>query len=198
MLSRLLKFVLIKIKLSLIRALNPKAHFGAGFSLDMQTKIYSGKNKLFIGENVYLRSNSKGYHAGMPFPLTILIDRKNAECIIGDNCRINGAYIHAQKKIVIGSNSVIAAGVNIIDSNGHILKSSNRTKGRDNPEAIIIGENVWIGLNSIILKNTIIGKNSVVAAGSVVKGKFPDNVLIQGNPAQVIRTLDIQYEDENV
>ena len=186
---------MLKIKIFIIKNKNPNVSFGLGFTLDMATKINVRKNKLTVGENVYLRSNSNGYHAGMPFPTTILVDKIGAECVIGDNCRINGTYIHAQKRIMIGRNSVIAAGVNIIDSNGHVLHSSNRTQGRDSPKAIIIGENVWIGLNAIILKNTNIGNNSIVAAGSVVKGTFPNNVLIQGNPAKIIRTLEILNEN---
>jgi len=195
MFSRILNFFLLKIKIFIIKNKNPNVSFGLGFTLDMATKINVRKNKLTVGENVYLRSNSNGYHAGMPFPTTILVDKIGAECVIGDNCRINGTYIHAQKRIMIGRNSVIAAGVNIIDSNGHVLHSSNRTQGRDSPKAIIIGENVWIGLNAIILKNTNIGNNSIVAAGSVVKGTFPNNVLIQGNPAKIIRTLEILNEN---
>lgn len=197
MLSRIVVFILVKIKLALIRWKSPNAKFGLGFTLDMATKIQVGQNKLSIGENVYLRSSSNGYHAGMPFPTTILVDLNGAECEIGDNCRINGAYLHAQKKIVVGKNSVIAAGVNIIDSNGHVLNSPNRTRGRDSPGEVIIGENVWVGLNVIILKNTTIGNNSVIAAGSVVKGRFPDNVLIQGNPAKIIRVLDIENDAGN-
>lgn len=195
MFRRVIKLIQLKKKLFLIKKRNPNANFGAGFNLDIDTKVNVKKNKLLIGKNVYLRSNSDGYHAGMPFPTTILVDKVGAECIIGDNCRINGTYIHAQKKITIGKNSVIAAGVNIIDSNGHILYSPNRTQGRDLPGEIFIGENVWIGLNVIILKNTFIGNNSVISAGSVVKGIFPDNVLIQGNPAKIIKSLDIKHEN---
>lgn len=146
---------------------------------------------LKIGDNVYLRSNPIGYHAGMAFPTAILIDKQGAECQIGANCRINGAYIHAQSKISIGMNTVIASGTNIIDSNGHQTLSNNRTKGRDIPKEIIIGNNVWIGLNSTILKGTTIGGNSIIAAGSIVKGKFPNNSLIQGNPAKLIKILNI-------
>lgn len=197
MLSRIVKFAQLKKKLIIIKKKSPNATFGLGFTLDMDTIIDVRKNTLSVGKNVYLRSNSTGYHAGMPFPTTILLDKVGSECVIGDNCRINGAYIHAQKKIVIGKNSVIAAGVNIIDSNGHILCSPNRTQGRDSPKAIVLGENVWVGLNVIILKDTVIGDNSVIAAGSVVKGKFPNNVLIQGNPAKIIRSLDIENEDSN-
>ena len=119
----------------------------------------------------------------MPFPTTIFIDEENAICEIGNNCRINGTFIHAKKKIMIGENTVIAAGTQILDSNGHVTKSLNRTKGRDNPKSIIIGKNVWIGLNCVILKGTEIGNNSIIAAGSIVKGIFEPNSLIQGNPA---------------
>lgn len=125
----------------------------------------------------------------MPFNTTILIDRDGAICEIGDNCRINGAYIHAQYKIIIGQNTVIASGVNIIDSNGHQVISKNRTVGRDIPQEIVIGDNVWIGINTIILKGTQIGSNSVIGANSVVKGIIPENVIVQGNPAKVIKKI---------
>lgn len=96
------------------------------------------------------------------------------------------------EKIKIGKNCVIAAGVNILDSNGHELISTNRTNHQaDTPKDIIIKENVWIGLNSVILKGTIIGNNCVIGANSVVKGVFEDNSLIQGNPAVLISKLPI-------
>jgi acetyltransferase-like isoleucine patch superfamily enzyme len=84
---------------------------------------------------------------------------------------------------------VIASGVNIIDTNGHVLLSLDRTIGRDTPEEIIIEDNVWIGLNCTILKGTKIGKNSVVSTGSVVKGIFPANSLIHGNLATMVKEL---------
>ncbi|MDI9401162.1 MAG: acyltransferase [Limisphaerales bacterium] len=52
---------------------------------------------------------------------------------------------------------------------------------------IRIGDGCFIGANSIILKGTELGKNCVVGAGSVVCGKFPDNVIIAGNPAKVLK-----------
>ncbi|WP_294819438.1 acyltransferase [uncultured Flavobacterium sp.] len=180
-----------KLKAALTKLFLKNIHIGNNVRIDYHTKIYNKGQKIVIGDKVYLRSKDKGYQAGMPFPTTLLIDVKNAEITIGKNCRINGAYIHAQKGIRIGDNCVIASGVNILDSNGHELYSADRTVGRDKPEEIILGDNIWIGLNAIILKGTTIGKNSVVSAGSIVKGSFPENSLIAGNPAKVVKTLDI-------
>ncbi len=56
----------------------------------------------------------------------------------------------------------------------------------------IIGDNSLIGIQTVILNKARIGRNCIVGAGSVVtEGKeFPDNSLIVGSPARVIRTLD--------
>lgn len=58
----------------------------------------------------------------------------------------------------------------------------------------IIGNNVFIGMNSILLMGTEIGNNCIIGAGSVVSGFFPDNVVIAGNPARIICTLDEYYQ----
>lgn len=139
---------------------------------------WSQNGRVLVGDNSMIGRYKLGYHAGMPFYTTLLTDGENSKIIIGDNCRINGAYIHAKKSISIGDNCVIASGVNIIDSNGHEVKSNNRTVGRDEPSEIVIGNNVWIGLNAIILKDTQIGDNSIVAAGTVVKGYYGANSII--------------------
>jgi acetyltransferase-like isoleucine patch superfamily enzyme len=149
------------------------------------------KKSLTNGDNVYLRGIAKGYQAGMSFPTTILADIPDSLIKIGNNCRINGAYIHAQNSIIIGNNCVIASNVNIIDTNGHEVYSKNRTIGRDKPLEIILEDNVWIGLNVIILKGTRIGRNSIVSAGSVVKGNFEENSIITGNPAKVVKKIFI-------
>lgn len=150
-----------------------------------------GNGNVHIDDDVTLRSSPIGYHGGMPFPCTILVDRSDANVSVGRRSRVNGAYIHAQKSIRIGENCVIASGVNIIDSNGHDLISHDRTSGADDPEPINIGDNVWISMNAIILKGTNIGDNCVVGANSVVKGDFSKNSLIIGNPARAVKTLDI-------
>lgn len=141
---------------------------------------------IFIGNNCSIGHSRYGFHCGMPFYTTLLADRPGANIKIGNNCRINGAYIHAWKSITIGDNCVISGGVNIIDANGHITHSYDRTKGQDTALDIIIGNNVWIGLNAIILKGSVIGDNCIVSAGSVVKGFYSPNTIISNHVAKEV------------
>ena len=152
---------------------------------------FSNLGEVKIGTNCKIGASRKQYHAGMPFYTRLLCDGSNSSIFIGDNCRIIGASIHAETNVKIGNNCLIASGVSIMDSNGHMVYSTNRTIGRDTPHPINIGNNVWIGLNSVVLKGSIIGDNCVIAAGSVVKGIFPNNSLIAGNPAKVVKYLEL-------
>ena len=54
---------------------------------------------------------------------------------------------------------------------------------------INIGNNVWTGMNSLILKGVSIGENSIIAAHSVVTKDVPDNVIVGGNPAKILKQL---------
>jgi acetyltransferase-like isoleucine patch superfamily enzyme len=54
---------------------------------------------------------------------------------------------------------------------------------------VIIRDNVWIGMNAVILKGVTIGENSVVAAGAVVTKSVPENVVVAGNPAIIVKQL---------
>ena len=55
-----------------------------------------------------------------------------------------------------------------------------------------VGDGALIGIQAVVLNGAKIGKNCIVGAGSVVteNKEFPDNSLIIGSPARVVRTLD--------
>ena len=161
--------------------------FGRHAVVDFGARIYVGRGgHVVLGEHCYLKANPKRHHNGLPFKACICC-REGANVILGDKTR-SAAYISAYKKIQIGRGCLLAGGVNIMDSNGIRLLSPTRADWqRDEPEEIIIGDNVWVCINSTILKGTVIGNNCVVAANSVVKGKFPDNVIIGGVPAKIIK-----------
>ncbi|MHA7220432.1 DapH/DapD/GlmU-related protein [Arthrobacter sp. MDT1-48-3] len=55
------------------------------------------------------------------------------------------------------------------------------------PAPIVLGANVWIGANATILPGVTIGRNAVVAAAAVVTKDVPDNAIVVGSPAKVVR-----------
>lgn len=59
-----------------------------------------------------------------------------------------------------------------------------------------IGDNVLIGANAVILEGVKIGNNSVVAAGSIVTEDVPENVVVAGSPAKIIKSVDSKTKDK--
>ena len=121
-----------------------------------------------------------------------IIVAKNGGIInIGEGVCMSGCTIYSMDAITIGANTDIGSGCKIIDNDFHPLAYSERhpveqmDKVKKRP--ISIGEGCFLGANSLILKGTVLGKNVVVGAGSVVSGTFPDNVIIAGNPARIIK-----------
>ncbi|MEY8849449.1 acyltransferase [Psychroserpens sp. XS_ASV72] len=57
-------------------------------------------------------------------------------------------------------------------------------------KGIELGNNIWVGSKATFLDGSKVGNNSVVAAGSVVKDEFPDNVVIGGVPAKILKHLN--------
>ena len=55
-----------------------------------------------------------------------------------------------------------------------------------------IKKNVWIGANVTILPGVTIGENAIVGACSVVTKDVPDNAVVVGNPARVIKYMDAE------
>lgn len=88
--------------------------------------------------------------------------------------------------ITIEDNVLIAPNVNIL-SEGHPLSPGER-------HALIAGhihikENSWIGAGATILAGVTIGKNAIVAAGAVVSKDVPDNTVVGGIPAKILKAL---------
>lgn len=96
--------------------------------------------------------------------------------------------------ISIGNNVQITSGVTILTHGydwavvkgvyGEILGSSGEVR---------IGNNVFIGMNSTILKGAKIGNNVIIGANSLVNKDIPDNVVVAGNPAVVVSSLEEYY-----
>jgi UDP-2-acetamido-3-amino-2,3-dideoxy-glucuronate N-acetyltransferase len=130
-------------------------------------------------------------------------------CEIGDNTKI-GAFVEIQKNAVIGKNCKISShtfvceGVTIEDQVfiGHGVIFINDTypraataDGRLQIEAdwkvekTLVKKGASIGSGATILANVTIGENAIVGAGSVVTKSVPENTIVAGNPARVLRVI---------
>ena len=70
----------------------------------------------------------------------------------------------------------------------HLTTIGNKKDG-DNENRPVIGDNVTLGVNVTIIGAIHIGDNVIVGAGSVVVKDVPDNCVVAGNPAKIIKTL---------
>ena len=115
---------------------------------------------------------------------------------VGDNFFANyNVTILDNVKVSIGNNVMIAPHT-LITTIGHPLSPAKRRKNIGVTAPIKIGNDVWIGSNVTILPGVTIGNNVVVAAGAVVTKDIPDNSLVGGVPARLIKTLINDIEEE--
>lgn len=107
---------------------------------------------------------------------------------VGKNVFINACCkFQDQAGIEIGDNVLIGHGV-IIATLNHDFAPSRRISML--AKKVIIGSNVWIGSGSVILPGITIGNGAIVGAGSVVTKNVPDNVVVAGNPARFIKSIE--------
>jgi acetyltransferase-like isoleucine patch superfamily enzyme len=132
------------------------------------------------------------------------------ECLIGDNTSILcnvviGERVLISRNVTINSEVVIGSDSRIMDNShvtsrsqigDHVFMSVGISSANDNlfgkhglSEAVsgfTLEDFVSVGAGCIILPGSIVGKGSIVAAGSVLKGEYPGDSIISGNPAKVV------------
>jgi len=111
---------------------------------------------------------------------------------IGSDCQINTLLFSEPFLVEIGNHVAIAGGTEFITHDGAIWCFRDEIKDGDIFGKIKVGNNVFIGNNCVLLPNTTIGDNCIIGIESIVRGQFPDNSVIIGNPAKVIYQTNIQ------
>lgn len=77
----------------------------------------------------------------------------------------------------------------LISTTGHPLQAQGRRDRLAISEPITFGDDVWIGGNCTVLPGITVGSNVIIAAGAVVNRDVPDNCIVAGVPAKVIKHL---------
>ena len=116
-------------------------------------------------------------------------------CDYGYNIEIGENFYSNHNLTILDCNKVIFGDNVFIGSNccfycaEHPLDFERRIKGLEYEIPIIIGNNVWIGGNVTVLAGVTIGNGVVIGAGSTVTKDVPDNVVIAGTPAKIIKEI---------
>ena len=90
--------------------------------------------------------------------------------------------------IYVGSHTMFGPNVTVAVA-GHPVEPNLRRQGAQFNLTVRIGENVWIGAGAIILPGVTIGDGAIVAAGAVVTRDVPENTIVSGVPARIMRHL---------
>jgi len=108
---------------------------------------------------------------------------------IGSYCLLcPGVRISSGVRVTIGDSCMFANEAFVTDADWHGIYDRSLSVGQSAP--VRLGHNVWIGDRAMVCKGVTIGDNSIVGAGSVVLKDVPANVIVGGNPAVVVKTLD--------
>jgi maltose O-acetyltransferase len=127
--------------------------------------------------------------ADVYFPITA-IEYPN-RLSIGENTFINAnLQILSAGRVTIGKNGFLGPNTQLYTPNHHPYDKELRRQGWQYDLPITIGDDVWFGGSVIVLPGVTIGNNVVVGAGSVVTKDVPDNTMVAGNPARIIKSLD--------
>ncbi len=102
----------------------------------------------------------------------------NFDCVVLDVCRVE-----------VGRNCQMGPGVHVYTAI-HPLDAAERTAGPEYGKPVTVGDDVWIGGRAVLNPGVSVGDGSVVGSGAVVTDDVPDGVVVQGNPATVVKELD--------
>lgn len=160
------------------------------------TNCSFGTGSFILGEQFISIGNE--FHAGSYFRIEAISKRGtqvfSPSIEIGDNVTIEDfCHIGCIEKIRLGSGTMIASRVYISDHNhGNITPEDFNSIPAKRPlssKPIVIGKNVWLGEGCSILPGVSLGNNVIVGASAVVTHSFPDNCVIAGVPARIIKQL---------
>ena len=171
-----------------------KIKFGKNLNIERGCFIDAlSKKGLKLGKNVSL-----GYSTTLKISGTMSKIGTGIE--IGNNVGLgtHGYYGCGAGVLKIGDDVIFGNYVSIHPEN-HIfgdIDTPIRLQGVYSNGGVIIGNNCWIGAKVTILDGTRIGNGCIVAAGAVVKGVFPDNVIIGGVPAKILKSRNLVVKSE--
>jgi acetyltransferase-like isoleucine patch superfamily enzyme len=160
--------------------------FGKNVTIEKYTRLDGyAKEKIELGNNVKIGAYSN-------LLSTSHFSKYGKGLKIGNNSAI-GDFTHfgAPGGIAIGDDVIMGSYISFHSENHNFNDSSKLIREQGvSSKGIILGNNIWVGAKVTFLDGSKIGNNSVVAAGAVVNGEFPNNVVIGGVPAKILKHIE--------
>ena len=160
-----------------------KIKFGSGVVIDDFVRINAlGLKGITLGNNVTIASRCELLCTGVVRNIGIGI-------VIGEGSAFNvGCFLAGQGGIEIGKSVIVGPYVQIFSENHNYddLDTEIVDQG-ESRRGVVIGDNCWIGASVVILDGVSIGSGCVISAGAVVTKSFPENSVIGGVPAKIIK-----------
>jgi acetyltransferase-like isoleucine patch superfamily enzyme len=167
--------------------------FGSGcdfYGIPITQRVYN--SSIEIGNNCRFRSSPSSNLIGLNRKCTIATHKQGAQIKIGNRCGLSGAVIGCSELITIDDDVLFGANSLVTDFDWHVVNPKERhLSGRSKSKPVHIKRNVWLGYGAVVLKGVTIGENSVITANSVVVTNIPANVIAGGNPAKVIKEIEV-------
>ncbi len=132
-----------------------------------------GKGKIILGDNVTVIKATLSAGQG-------------GKIVVGNNCYLSSCTLAALGAIEVGDEALISGQANIIDTDWHGSRRSERGK----IEPVVVGKHVWVCAGATLLKGVSVGDNAIVGFGSVVTHDVAANTIVAGNPAKKIGDTD--------
>lgn len=159
--------------------------FGKNVTIESYTVLDGyASEKIILGDNAKIGSFSKLLSTSHFSKLGIGLK-------MGHNSAI-GDYTHfgAPGGIEIGNDVIMGSYISFHAENHNFSDTSKLIREQGvSSKGIKLGNNIWVGAKVTFLDGCVVGNNSVVAAGAVVNSVYPDNVVIGGVPAKVIKSI---------
>lgn len=154
-------------------------------------KLYIDKKETSKGNTVIIGN------IGIMNVLYICPIGQNGFVEIGDFTTVQEARITVNSDgiVKIGENCMISSKINIMQSDCHPIFDVRTGKRINSSKNVIVDKHVWLGREVKLLPGAHIGMNSVVGAYAITSSQFPENVIIAGCPAKIIRTDVIWSRD---
>lgn len=113
-----------------------------------------------------------------------------ANTSFGEHCFLNyNCVILDVAEVKVGEHTLFGPGCQLITVEHPVNDAQARADGWERGRPITIGDNCWFGAGAMVMPGVTIGDNCVIAAGAVVTKDVPDNSLVGGVPAKLIRSL---------